>query len=493
MKTLMVQGTTSDAGKSTLVAALCRVFANQGVNVAPFKPQNMALNSAVTHDGGEIGRAQALQAIAAKVEPEIDFNPILLKPNSDTGAQVIIHGRAISNMEADAYHDYKKVAMDAVLTSHKRLAKRFDLLLVEGAGSPAEINLRANDIANMGYAEQVDCPVIIIADIDKGGVFAHLVGTLALLSESEQARVKGFVINRFRGDISLLQGGLDWLEEYTGKPVLGVLPYLHDLALDAEDAVAIDNNVTDASINIAVLLLPHISNHTDFDALRLHPNINITYVRHTQAIPAVDLIIVPGSKNVLSDLAFLKNEGWDQQIKRHLRYGGKVLGICGGMQMLGNTISDPNGVESSLGQVTGLALSDFDTLLGEQKVLSRVSAVLNLNEQQVACDGYEIHAGISQGKALYKPLIRFNKHPNDFKTDGFVSDDNAIAGTYLHGLFDNAAATELLLKWLKPDCEISGISINEHRERQLERLAEMCQTHLNIEQIIKIYQGHNND
>ena len=493
MKTLMVQGTTSDAGKSTLVAALCRVFANQGVNVAPFKPQNMALNSAVTHDGGEIGRAQALQAVAAKVAPEIDFNPILLKPNSDTGAQVIIHGKVISNMEADSYHDYKKVAMDAVLTSHNRLAKRFDLLLVEGAGSPAEINLRANDIANMGYAEKVDCPVIIIADIDKGGVFAHLVGTLALLSESEQARVKGFVINRFRGDISLLQGGLDWLEEYTGKPVLGVLPYLHDLALDAEDAVAIDNNVTEASINIAVLLVPHISNHTDFDALRLHPNININYVRHTQAIPSVDLIIMPGSKNVLSDLVFLKNEGWDQQIKRHLRYGGKVLGICGGMQMLGNTISDPNAVESSLGQMAGLALSDFDTTLGEQKVLSQVNATISLNQQQIACQGYEIHAGISKGQALNKPLIRFNKHPNGFETDGFISDDNAIAGTYLHGLFDSPAATELLLKWLKPDCEISGISINEHRERQLERLAEMCQTHLNIEQIIKIYQGHNND
>ena len=328
MKTLMVQGTTSDAGKSTLVAALCRVFANRGLNVAPFKPQNMALNSAVTDDGGEIGRAQALQAIAAKVAPETDFNPILLKPNSDTGAQVIIHGKAISNMEAGAYHDYKKVAMDAVLTSHNRLAKRFDLLLVEGAGSPAEINLRANDIANMGYAEAVDCPVIIIADIDKGGVFAHLVGTLALLSESEQARVKGFVINRFRGDISLLQSGLDWLEQYTSKPVLGVLPYLHDLALDAEDAIAIDNTLTNASVNIAVLLVPHISNHTDFDALRLHPNININYVAHTQAIPDVDLIILPGSKNVLSDLAFLKNEGWDTQIKRHLRYGGKVLGIC---------------------------------------------------------------------------------------------------------------------------------------------------------------------
>jgi len=494
MKTLMVQGTTSDAGKSTLVAALCRVFAKRGVKVAPFKPQNMALNSAVTKDGGEIGRAQALQAIAAKIEPEIDFNPILLKPNSDTGAQVIIHGRAISNMEAGKYHDYKKVAMDAVITSHNRLAKRFDLLLVEGAGSPAEINLRENDIANMGYAEEVDCPVIIIADIDKGGVFAHLVGTLALLSESEQARVKGFVINRFRGDIGLLQGGLDWLEEYTNKPVLGVLPYLHDLALDAEDAVAIDNNVTNATINIAVLLVPHISNHTDFDALRLHPNININYVRHTQTIPNVDLIILPGSKNVLGDLNFLKNEGWDTQIKRHLRYGGKVLGICGGMQMLGNTLNDPEGIESSLKQVNGLALCDFETTLTTQKVLTKITATLLLNNQQTLCSGYEIHAGISQGAALNKPFLTFDEsHPHGFTFDGFISDDNAIAGTYLHGLFDEADATSQILKWVKPSASINPISIATHREQQLERLATMCETHLNIQQIISIYEGHNND
>lgn len=494
MKTLMVQGTTSDAGKSTLVAALCRVFAKRGVKVAPFKPQNMALNSAVTKDGGEIGRAQALQAIAAKVEPEIDFNPILLKPNSDTGAQVIIHGRAISNMEAGKYHDYKKVAMDAVITSHNRLAKRFDLLLVEGAGSPAEINLRENDIANMGYAEEVDCPVIIIADIDKGGVFAHLVGTLALLSESEQARVKGFVINRFRGDIGLLQGGLDWLEEYTNKPVLGVLPYLHDLALDAEDAVAIDNNVTNATINIAVLLVPHISNHTDFDALRLHSNININYVRHTQTIPDVDLIILPGSKNVLGDLNFLKNEGWDTQIKRHLRYGGKVLGICGGMQMLGNTINDPEGIESSLKQVNGLALCDFETTLTTQKVLTKITATLLLNNQQTPCSGYEIHAGIGQGAALNKPFLTFDEsHPHGFMFDGFISDDNAIAGTYLHGLFDEADATSQILKWVKPSASINPISIATHREQQLERLATMCETHLNIQQIISIYEGHNND
>jgi len=493
MKTLMIQGTTSDAGKSTLVAALCRVFANQGIKVAPFKPQNMALNSAVTNDGGEIGRAQALQAIAAKVEPETDFNPILLKPNSDTGAQVIIHGKAISNMEAGKYHDYKKVAMDAVITSHERLAKRFDLLLVEGAGSPAEINLRENDIANMGYAEKVDCPVIIIADIDKGGVFAHLVGTLALLSESEQARVKGFVINRFRGDISLLQGGLDWLEQYTGKPVLGVLPYLHDLTLDAEDAVAINNNVTHATINIAILLVPHISNHTDFDALRLHPNINVNYIRHTQVIPDVDLIILPGSKNVLGDLNFLINEGWDNQIKRHLRYGGKVLGICGGMQMLGNIIYDPEGVESSLKRVSGLALCDFETTLTSQKVLSKVTATLKLNNRQTLCSGYEIHAGVSKGNALKTPLITFNDHPNGFKTDGFISDDNAIAGTYLHGLFDEPNSTMEILKWVKPDLNIDPISIDTHREQQLARLATMCETHLDIAQITSIYKGHNND
>lgn len=490
MKTIMIQGTTSDAGKSTLVAALCRVFAEQGISVAPFKPQNMALNSAVTEDGGEIGRAQALQAIAAKVAPRIDFNPVLLKPNSDTGAQVIIHGKAISNMEAGAYHDYKKVAMDAVLTSQKRLSEEFELLVVEGAGSPAEINLRAGDIANMGYAEAVDCPVIIIADIDKGGVFAHLVGTLALLSESEQARVQGFVINRFRGDIALLQGGLDWLEEYTGKPVLGVLPYLHDLALDAEDAVAIDNTVKHARVSIAVLLLPHISNHTDFDALRLNPQIDINYVRHTQAIPNVDLIIIPGSKNVISDLAFLKNEGWEEQIKRHLRYGGKVLGICGGLQMLGTDIYDPAGVESSSQHCKGLALGDFTTQLGVEKVLTQASAVIHLNGGEAQVTGYEIHAGQSHGPALEQPLLKFTTHPQNVIHDGFISDDNNIAGTYLHGLFDSSAASQLILDWVLPNSGIEQqIDINTHREQQLTRLAQMCKQHLDISQITKIYQN----
>lgn len=490
MKTIMIQGTTSDAGKSTLVAALCRVFIDQGIKVAPFKPQNMALNSAVTEDGGEIGRAQALQAIAAKVAPRIDFNPVLLKPNSDTGAQVIIHGKAISNMEADAYHNYKQVAMDAVLVSQQRLSEEFELLVVEGAGSPAEINLRAGDIANMGYAEAVDCPVIIIADIDKGGVFAHLVGTLALLSESEQARVQGFVINRFRGDLSLLQSGLDWLEEYTGKPVLGVLPYLHDLALDAEDALVVNNQVNQGKVKIAVLLLPHISNHTDFDALRLNPYIDINYIRHTQVIPDVDLIIIPGSKNVISDLAFLKNEGWESQIKRHLRYGGKVLGICGGLQMLGTDIFDLTGVESSQKHAKGLALAQLKTQLGVQKILTQASGVIYLNTKKVSVKGYEIHAGQSLGPALKKPFLIFTEHPNNVTHDGFVSEDNNIAGTYLHGLFDNSGATKLILDWVLPTCGITQyIDINTHREQQLTRLENMCKEHLDLEKITHIYQN----
>ncbi len=498
MKTLMVQGTTSDAGKSTLVAGLCRVFVNLGYKVAPFKPQNMALNSAVTSDGGEIGRAQALQAIAANIAPRIDFNPILLKPNSDTGAQVIVHGKAISNMEAKRYHDYKKVAMNAVLESHNRLAEEFEVLVVEGAGSPAEINLRANDIANMGYAEAVDCPVILVADIDRGGVFAHLVGTLALLSPTEQARVKGFIINRFRGDIKLLQSGLDWLEEKTGKPVLGVLPYLHDLALDAEDAVAIENTVSQAKVNIVVPLLPHISNHTDFDTLRLNPEINLRYVKMGERIDDCELVILPGSKNVISDLQFIKVQGWQRDIKRHLRYGGKVFGICGGYQMLGNTINDPDEIESKAKTINGLALLDIVTVLTPKKTLSQVSATMTLADESCRVKGYEIHCGVSSaqlpdGKGL-RPLLHHksdNQATDACVSDGCISNDNQIAGTYLHGIFDQGEATQLLLQWLDKNNEIQQvINLDEHREQQLNRLAEVCEKHLNIAEIDKIILAH---
>jgi adenosylcobyric acid synthase len=493
MKTLMIQGTTSDAGKSTVVAGLCRVFVNRGFKVAPFKPQNMALNSAVTADGGEIGRAQALQAIAANVAPRVDFNPILLKPNSDTGAQVIVHGKAISNMEATRYHDYKKVAMNAVVESHHRLAEEFDVLMVEGAGSPAEINLRAHDLANMGYAEKVDCPVILVADIDRGGVFAHLVGTLELLSESEQARVKGFIINRFRGDIKLLESGLTWLEERTGKPVLGVLPYLHDLALDAEDAIALDNKVTSSKVSIAVPLLPHMSNHTDFDPLRLNPEIDLRYVKMGERIENCDLVILPGSKNVISDLAFLKAQGWQDDINRHLRYGGKVLGICGGFQMLGSKILDPHGIESNFKEneetsITGLNLVDFTTTLTTSKTLTQVSGTMTLAGKKCEVLGYEIHCGHSQGIALNTPLIS-NLSVGASTIDGFISNDNQIAATYLHGLFDQGAVTNAILHWVKKDHGVqSAINIDEHREVQLNRLADICEQHLHMDSIEQILQ-----
>ncbi|SFT43387.1 cobyric acid synthase [Pseudomonas marincola] len=470
--TLMVQGTTSDAGKSTLVTALCRWLVREGVSVVPFKPQNMALNSAVTADGGEIGRAQAVQAQAAKLATHTDMNPILLKPNSDVGAQVIIHGRALSNMDAVAYHDYKKVAMNAVLESHQRLSAAYQVVMVEGAGSPAEINLRAGDIANMGFAEAVDCPVIIIADIDKGGVFAHLVGTLELLSPSEQARVKGFVINRFRGDIALLQPGLDWLEARTGKPVLGVLPYLMDFHLEAEDAIDQRQSVKACEqLKVVVPVLPRISNHTDFDPLRLHPQVELVFVGPGQAIPPADLIILPGSKSVRADLHFLREQGWDQALSKHLRYGGKVIGICGGMQMLGQSIDDLDAIEGTAGSSQGLGLLEIDTVLREHKQLRNVQGRLCL--ESAAVSGYEIHAGVTTGAGLLQPAVNLD----DGRTDGAISADGNVLGTYLHGLFESTAATTALLGWAGLR-EVEAVDYHALRERDIERLADMVVDHL---------------
>ncbi len=471
--TLMVQGTTSDAGKSVLVAGLCRVLANRGVKVAPFKPQNMALNSAVTENGGEIGRAQALQAQACFLKPHTDMNPILLKPSSDTGAQVIIHGHAISHMDAVKYHDYKKVAMDAVMQSHGRLEEQYQVVVVEGAGSPAEINLRANDIANMGFAEKADCPVIIIADIDKGGVFAHLVGTLDLLSETEQQRVIGFVINKFRGDIALLESGLDWLEERTGKPVIGVIPYLPGLHLDAEDAIAAEQ-ILDTELpqlRVVVPVFPRISNHTDFDALRLHPQVDLHYVGPDGDKPAADLIILPGSKNVRRDLQWLRDNGWDDAINRHLRYGGKIIGICGGYQMLGTQLSDLHGVEDNAGVSAGLGLLEMTTELKQHKQLRQVQGTLSLTGGKI--EGYEIHCGASSGKALGSPVVTLD----DGRTDGAISNDNQVLGTYLHGLFDHPDSSAALLAWAGLET-LQIVDQREIRETQLNRLAAMLEKHL---------------
>lgn len=472
MSTLMVQGTTSDAGKSTLVTALCRWLRRQGVSVVPFKPQNMALNSAVTADGGEIGRAQAVQAQAANLAPHTDMNPVLLKPNSDTGSQVIIHGRAVTSMNAVAYHDYKAIAMQAVLASHERLKSAYQVVMVEGAGSPAEINLRAGDIANMGFAEAVDCPVLLIADINRGGVFAHLVGTLELLSPSEQARVKGFIINRFRGDLALLQPGLDWLEARTGKPVIGVLPYVLDLHLEAEDGIDQRQvGKVEQLLKVVVPVLPRISNHTDFDPLRLHPQVDLQFIGPGQAIPSADLIILPGSKSVRGDLAYLRSNGWDRAIARHLRYGGKVLGICGGLQMLGEQVHDPLGLEGAAGSSPGLGLLAFETVLEEEKQLRNVSGRLSL--ENAAVSGYEIHAGVTRGPALELAAVQLD----DGRSDGACSADGQILGTYLHGLFETPAACSALLRWAGLEA-VQEVDYHALRERDIERLADLVEHHL---------------
>lgn len=478
---LMFQGTSSDAGKSTLVAGFCRVLKRKGYRVAPFKPQNMALNSAVTADGGEIGRAQALQALAAGVEPHVDMNPILLKPNTDTGAQVIVQGKVVSDMEAGFYHDYKTQAMLAVKDSYQRLGQAYQAIIVEGAGSPAEINLRDKDIANMGFAEAVDCPVVLVADIDRGGVFAQLVGTLDLLSESEQQRVVGFVINKFRGDIALLQPGLDWLEQKTNKPVLGVLPYVQGLELAAEDAINVKQHKEAQNIKLRVVVpvFSRISNHTDFDPLRCHPQIDLTFAAPEKPLPPGDLIILPGSKNVRSDLALLREYGWDTDIQRHLRYGGKLLGICGGYQMLGLEVQDPLGLESAAGTSKGLGYLPMSTRLEPHKQLTQTQGQLILTDNPCQVSGYEIHMGQSEFLQQVKHLHRLQNG----SYEGAVSEDNQVMGTYLHGLFDQAQVLQQIMAWAGATLD-PAMGYEQQQQLELERLADACEAHLDIDKML---------
>ena len=480
--TLMVQGTTSNAGKSVLVAGLCRLFRDQGYRVAPFKPQNMALNSAVTVDGGEIGRSQAVQAQACGIAPHTDMNPILLKPNSDTGAQVIIQGKAIGNMDAVTYHRYKKQAMEFALESYYRLAAQYDMVIIEGAGSPAEINLRDHDIANMGFATAIDCSVILVADIDRGGVFAHLLGTLACLSAKEKELLKGFVINRFRGDVTLLDSGIDWLTKKTNVDTLGVLPFLEGLHIEAEDAVDKRSmggtKENQSKIKIVVPRIPRISNHTDFDVLRLRPDAEVCFVEKGETIPGCDLIILPGSKSTISDFEWLTENGWPAAIRRHLRYGGKLIGICGGYQMLGNMIHDPQGIEGPPGSKQGLSLMDFETTLHPQKTLTNVTGKLFDGHSDVI--GYEIHVGSTQSNADLPPAVLLS----DGQPDGAISNDNQILCTYLHGIFDHPEACHGLLKW-------AGIDVNTEfdyfsfKEKEIDRVSTMLGENLDIESLRK--------
>ncbi|TKB50279.1 cobyric acid synthase [Ferrimonas sediminicola] len=480
---LMVQGTTSDAGKSVMVAGLCRVLARRGIKVAPFKPQNMALNSAVTAEGGEIGRAQAVQAQACGLSPSVLMNPVLLKPNTDTGAQVILRGRALTDMDAREYHLNKPRLLQMVLETFEELGQGREARLVEGAGSPAEINLREHDIANMGFAEAADCPVVIVADIDRGGVFAHLYGTFELLSDSEKARVKGFIINRFRGDPSLLDSGLAWLEQKTGVPVLGVVPYLRGLYLEAEDAINVQQTDEDARFRVVVPGLPRISNHTDFDALRLHPKVDLTFVRPGGDLPPADLIILPGSKSTRGDLQALRDQGWDRQIARHLRFGGKLIGICGGYQMLGRRIEDPQGIEGAPGGSDGLGYLDMTTVLTGDKRLTRVQGTLTLAGERASVTGYEIHAGRSQVNAAQPFLLAG-------EADGAIDADGQVIGGYLHGLFDEPQACNLLLRWAGLEAQhAQGQDMTTLREQGLDRLADCLEQHLDLERLFADLKG----
>lgn len=470
--TLMVQGTTSDAGKSILVTALCRILARHQISVAPFKPQNMALNSAVTADGGEIGRAQAVQAEACYLAPSVEMNPVLLKPNSDIGAQVIVNGHAIGNMKATEYHGFKPSLLTEVIKSHQQLQLKYTAVIVEGAGSPAEINLREHDIANMGFAEAIDCPVIIVADIDRGGVFAHLLGTYVLLSETEKARVKGFVINRFRGDVTLLESGLDWLTEQTGVPVLAVIPYIPDLHIEAEDAVnqhqkSVDNY---QQLKVVVPLYPRASNHTDFDVLRMHPQVDCEFVKDSGQFSGADLIVLPGSKNVRGDLDWLMSNGWDELIKRHLRLGGKVIGVCGGYQMLGDSIHDPDQIESAAGSSRGLGLLHMETTLTDSKHLRNVTGTL-CGDGDVVVKGYEIHAGVSSGPALDLPLFELQAEDGSFQLEGARNRDNTLMGTYLHGVFDQPELLAELLTWAGLN-QLESFDYPDFRDEQINRLAD---------------------
>lgn len=485
--TLMVQGTTSDAGKSIMVTALGRILARRQVSVAPFKPQNMALNSAVTAEGGEIGRAQAVQAEACFLKPTVDMNPVLLKPNSDIGAQVIVHGKAIGNMKATEYHHYKPELLKEVVYSHQRLSEQYQAVIVEGAGSPAEINLREHDIANMGFAEAVDCPVVIVADIDRGGVFAHLYGTYELLSDSEKNRVKGFIINRFRGDVSLLEPGLEWLEARTGVPTLAVVPYVMNLHIEAEDAInqqqKHDGNYQ--QLKVVVPVYPRASNHTDFDVLRMHPQVDCEFMRDLKDFNGADLIILPGSKNVRGDLEWLKSSGWADAIQRHLRLGGKVIGVCGGYQMLGQWIHDPDAIESAAGSTAGLGLLEMETTLTGDKMLRNICG--EALETGFSVKGYEIHAGVSCGNALERPLFQIRPVDGDSELlpEGSKNADDTVMGSYIHGLFDESELLDHLLKWAGLG-QVEAFDYAAFREQQIERLADEVEAVLPFERICEL-------
>ena len=480
-RVLMFQGTGSDVGKSLMVAGLARAFVRRGLSVMPFKPQNMSNNAAVTADGGEIGRAQALQARAAGVPLSVHMNPVLLKPQSETGAQVVVQGKIVGNAKAADYQHMKAGLMPRVLESFEHLKQQADLVLVEGAGSASEINLRANDIANMGFARAADAPVILIGDIDRGGVIASLVGTKTVLERDDAAMIEGFIVNRFRGDPTLFSDGMRMIAEKTGWASIGLLPHFSDAAkLPAEDALGLTGPAQQkpgAEIRIAVPILPHISNFDDLDPLDMEPDVELIRVRQGETIPAdCRLVLLCGSKSTIADLAVLKNAGLDIDIKAHVRRGGYVLGLCGGYQMLGKTVADPDGIEGPPMTVDGLGLLDVTTVLTGDK---RLVSVQGQSFDGIPLSGYEMHVGETTGAAGNLPFSTIDGH-----ADGAISPDGRILGTYIHGLFADDRQRGAWLERLGG--QGTQLNYDAQVDAVLDRLAAHMENHLDLDRLLSI-------
>ena len=485
-KALMIQGVGSDVGKSLVVAGLCRVFRNRGLSVRPFKPQNMSNNAAVTADGGEIGRAQALQARACGAPASVHMNPVLLKPQSMVGSQIVVQGKVTGTVNARDYQALKPRLMGAVLESFERLRGEADLVIVEGAGSAAEINLRANDIANMGFARAADVPVIVLGDIDRGGVIAQIVGTQVVIAPEDAALVAGFLVNRFRGDPTLFEAGLQAIAERSGWPSLGLIPYFPDAArLPAEDALALDqrnaagDSLGDAPITIAVLQLPRISNFDDFDPLKAEPGVRLIFVRRGETIPVeAQLVIIPGSKATIADLAALREQGWHIDLAAHVRRGGRVLGVCGGYQMLGQRIEDPEGIEGQERACEGLGLLEVSTVMAPAKTLAQVSGRCLI--EGAPFTGYEMHLGVTTGPDALRPLLEMA----DGRRDGAMAANQTIRGVYVHGLFNDDRQRAAWLRWI--GVEASDLAYEQGVEDTLDALAAHLEQHIDCDRILSL-------
>lgn len=500
-KCIMMQGCASSVGKSVLAAALCRIIKQDGFTVAPFKSQNMALNSFITKDGHEMGRAQVVQAEAAGIDPDVLMNPILLKPTTDKKSQIIVNGKVYDNLHFRDYHQLKPQLKVLVKDSFDQLADRYDYVVLEGAGSPAEINLRDGDIVNMGMAELADAPVILIGDIDKGGVFAFIVGTIQLLRPHERKRVKGVIINKFRGDVKILEPGLQMLEDIIHIPVLGVVPFM-DVDIEDEDSVSerFSHVVNHGEVDVAVIKLPHLSNYTDYNVFSLEKSITMRYVSNLHEIGNPDLIILPGTKNTIEDLLFLKSNGFDECIIRHARKGKAVIGICGGYQMLANTLSDPHHTESSIETISGLGLLDIDVTFNREKTTSQATGVLldingglldGLAGAQI--NGYEIHMGENHFGSDIETITRITSRNGQSVdvVDGAINVKRNVFGTYLHGIFDNSGFLRTIInnirrgKGLATD-NSETISFEDFKQREYDRLADIVRNSLDMQKFYQI-------